>query len=245
MPRHSSEWLAMTHRCFDSTVCFSVRKSCIKGWRVGIDKWLILYFCVSGGERVAAPSFGMARNDRRFAINSHVKSRSLSGFLVSTSKNSYTKPLFNFIFSFSFCYFFLIIFSPLFPQPALANTSASAVVNVQSKCAPVKVLSVRMKGDSNPQASSFASTECGVTLPRRMPARIRYAKGPYKSHKLGSPVQGLYAGIKGAKLCAEPVGVLPELRHGDGAADGDLGAGGTGGGGAGLREEVLHYANLF
>ena len=197
---------------------------------------------------MAASKRSPRRRGRRVSIdkiffNQLKKPRPSRGFLVSISKNFYTKPLFNFIFS--FCYLFLIIISPLFPQPALANTSASAVVNVQSKCAPVKVLSVRMKGDSNPQASSFASTECGVTLPRRMPARIRYAKGPYKSHKLGGPVQGLYAGIKGAKLCAEPVGVLPELRHGDGAADGDLGAGGTGGGGAGLREEGLHNAHLL
>ena len=82
---------------------FPQGKKYIKGWRVGIDKYLFPTPCVSGGEWIAAPSCGMARNDRRFAINSHVKSRSLSGFLVSISKNSYTKPLFNFIFSFSFC----------------------------------------------------------------------------------------------------------------------------------------------
>ena len=66
----------------------------------------------------------------------------------------------------------------MFPQPALADASASAVVKMQSKGAPVNVLSVRISGDSNPMASSFASTECGVTLPRRMPARICYTKGP-------------------------------------------------------------------
>ena len=38
LPRHSVEWLAMTSRCFVSTFRFSVRKSYIEGWRVGLDK---------------------------------------------------------------------------------------------------------------------------------------------------------------------------------------------------------------
>ena len=46
----SCEWAASFSR---------TGKSTLKGWRVGIDKWLILYFYASGGERIATWGFAL------------------------------------------------------------------------------------------------------------------------------------------------------------------------------------------